>query len=124
MPASIGFILADCNIDCIFGESSNLCDLLYGTAFFPHLYYDFSRFIYDLWYAFLVVCAFFTFHTPIIPFFGEIVNSDIVRMICAELGVLEERISYVADRKGHDRCYALDCSKMKQDFDWQPTMDF
>ena len=54
----------------------------------------------------------------------ELRNIDIVRMICAELGVPKERISYVADRKGHDRCYSLDCSRMKQDFDWQPTMDF
>ncbi len=54
----------------------------------------------------------------------EMRNIDIVRMICTELRASEELITHVADRKGHDRRYALDCTKIRQDFDWQPTLDF
>jgi dTDP-glucose 4,6-dehydratase len=30
----------------------------------------------------------------------------------------------VTDRPGHDRRYAIDCSKLMQDLHWRPSMDF
>ena len=38
------------------------------------------------------------------------------------MGKPESLISYVADRPGHDRRYALDCSKMERELDWRPLI--
>ena len=60
-------------------------------------------------------------------------NKDVVRLICEELdkrlGRLKNRsrkdlIRYVTDRPGHDRRYAIDSSKIKQDLGWEPTVAF
>ncbi len=34
------------------------------------------------------------------------------------------QITYVADRPGHDRRYAIDASKLKRELGWRPTVDF
>ncbi|MCV5632382.1 GDP-mannose 4,6-dehydratase, partial [Escherichia coli] len=34
------------------------------------------------------------------------------------------QITYVADRPGHDRRYAIDASKMSSELDWQPEETF
>ena len=33
-------------------------------------------------------------------------------------------MNYVADRPGHDRRYAIDCSKIERELGWRPAMDF
>ena len=33
-------------------------------------------------------------------------------------------ITFVRDRPGHDRRYAMDSTKMQRDFGWQPQYDF
>jgi dTDP-glucose 4,6-dehydratase len=33
-------------------------------------------------------------------------------------------ITFVKDRPGHDRRYAIDCSKIKQTLGWRQTVDF
>jgi dTDP-glucose 4,6-dehydratase len=33
-------------------------------------------------------------------------------------------IRYVKDRPGHDRRYAIDCSKAERELGWQPTICF
>jgi dTDP-glucose 4,6-dehydratase len=33
-------------------------------------------------------------------------------------------ITYVKDRPGHDRRYAIDCSKIKRELDWKQTVNF
>jgi dTDP-glucose 4,6-dehydratase len=33
-------------------------------------------------------------------------------------------IEYVKDRPGHDRRYAIDCSKIKNELGWEPQIDF
>ena len=38
--------------------------------------------------------------------------------------VNEERIEFVKDRPGHDRRYAFDWSKIKNELDWKPKYDF
>ena len=39
-------------------------------------------------------------------------------------GESENLISYVKDRAGHDFRYAIDSSKIKQEFDWEPSLQF
>jgi len=40
------------------------------------------------------------------------------------LGKDESMIEYVEDRKGHDRRYAMDCSKIKKEVGWKAETDF
>jgi dTDP-glucose 4,6-dehydratase len=51
-------------------------------------------------------------------------NIDIVKLICAELGKPESLITFVTDRPGHDRRYAIDASKIKRDLGWSPSVTF
>ena len=60
-------------------------------------------------------------------------NIDIVNTICALLDELRPRadgkpyqshISYVTDRPGHDRRYAIDARKIEQELGWKPTETF
>ena len=51
-------------------------------------------------------------------------NNEIVRLICAELGISEERIEYVADRLGHDWRYAVDSSKIEKELGWKAKAEF
>jgi dTDP-glucose 4,6-dehydratase len=51
-------------------------------------------------------------------------NLKIVRTILAHLGKPDSLIKYVQDRPGHDRRYALDCSKMRRDLGWKPEVLF
>ena len=51
-------------------------------------------------------------------------NIDVVRTILRLLGKEEELISYVEDRKGHDRRYAIDPAKIGRDLGWQPETSF
>jgi len=55
---------------------------------------------------------------------NEVANIDIVRMICKELGKPESLITFVPDRKGHDRRYAIDPTKIHNDLGWIPETDF
>ncbi len=58
-------------------------------------------------------------------------NLDVVYTVCDLLdemmpkaGSYREQITYVADRPGHDRRYAIDASKMSAELDWQPQETF
>jgi len=37
---------------------------------------------------------------------------------------LKAQITYVTDRPGHDRRYAIDCSKLKKELGWRQSVDF
>lgn len=50
-------------------------------------------------------------------------NIEITRLILSYVGKSEDLIRHVKDRKGHDRRYALDCSKL-QALGWSPAHDF
>ncbi len=46
---------------------------------------------------------------------NEMANIDIVKLILKELGKSEDLITYVTDRAGHDRRYAIDPTKIHND---------
>ncbi len=51
-------------------------------------------------------------------------NIDVVKLVCKELGKPESLITYVADRKGHDRRYAIDPEKIHNELGWLPETKF
>ena len=55
---------------------------------------------------------------------NEHTNLEITRQILKILGKPESLISFVEDRLGHDRRYAIDSSKLKSELQWRATRDF
>ncbi|OUL36825.1 dTDP-glucose 4,6-dehydratase [Nostoc sp. T09] len=63
---------------------------------------------------------------------NELTNLAVVEKICALLDELAPKpnfhysslISFVKDRPGHDRRYAIDSSKIKKDLGWEPKESF
>ena len=55
---------------------------------------------------------------------NEMRNIDIVKLICQELGKPESLITYVKDRKGHDRRYAINPTKIHNELGWLPETKF
>ncbi|NNG11895.1 MAG: dTDP-glucose 4,6-dehydratase [Halobacteria archaeon] len=58
-------------------------------------------------------------------------NIDIVNLICDRLDELQpgttpyrDQITFVKDRPGHDRRYAIDSGKMRDELGWTPAHDF
>ncbi len=51
-------------------------------------------------------------------------NLDVVKLILAGLDKPEGLIQYVADRKGHDRRYAIDPGKIHRELGWLPETSF
>ena len=62
---------------------------------------------------------------------AEMTNLDVVHLLC---DLLDERlpgaqprralIEYVTDRPGHDRRYAIDACRIRDELDWTPAYDF
>ncbi len=48
-------------------------------------------------------------------------NLELTHMLLQIMGRGTDMIEYVTDRPGHDRRYAIDASKVKQQLGWQPT---
>ncbi len=62
---------------------------------------------------------------------NERINLDIANMICGILDRVcpstqsyKNLITFVKDRAGHDRRYAIDASKIKSELNWQPETSF
>jgi len=55
---------------------------------------------------------------------NEIQNIEIIKMILQHLNKPESLITYVKDRLGHDRRYAIDASKIKNELGWEPKFKF
>ena len=55
---------------------------------------------------------------------NERTNLEVVKTILNQLGKSEELISYVTDRPGHDRRYAIDAGKITSELGWKPKYDF
>jgi dTDP-glucose 4,6-dehydratase len=51
-------------------------------------------------------------------------NREVTELILSILNKPLSLIRYVSDRPGHDRRYALDATKMRAEFDWQPLHTF
>jgi len=51
-------------------------------------------------------------------------NIEIIQLILKNLGKPESLITYVQDRLGHDRRYAIDSSKIQRELGWQPSYTF
>lgn len=51
----------------------------------------------------------------------EMTNRDVLHTMLSLMGQSADRIELVNDRPGHDRRYATDPSKIRQDLGWEPT---
>jgi dTDP-glucose 4,6-dehydratase len=72
-------------------------------------------------------------HTYNIGGWNEMTNLEVVRTLCDVLGSFsttsrggnyQELITYVKDRPGHDRRYAIDARKIERELGWRPTETF
>jgi len=55
---------------------------------------------------------------------NERTNLDVVKTVLKELGKPESLITYVKDRPGHDRRYAIDPTKIHNELGWLPATTF
>ena len=64
--------------------------------------------------------------------FNEWQNIDLVKLLCRimdkklkrEPGSSQELITYIKDRPGHDKRYAIDASKINKELGWKPSVTF
>ena len=64
--------------------------------------------------------------------FNEWKNIDLVKLLCRlmdeklgrNIGESEELITYIKDRPGHDRRYAIDATKINRELGWKPSVTF
>lgn len=64
--------------------------------------------------------------------FNEWKNIDLVKLLCKLMdeklghapGTSEQLITYVKDRPGHDRRYAIDATKINKELGWKPSVTF
>ena len=54
----------------------------------------------------------------------EKTNLEVVRELLRIMGKPESLIQFVKDRPGHDRRYAIDCSKIQREWGWKSEVDF
>jgi len=55
---------------------------------------------------------------------NEKTNNEITKILLKELNKPESLISFVEDRPGHDRRYAIDSSKIQRELGWSPSVTF
>jgi dTDP-glucose 4,6-dehydratase len=63
---------------------------------------------------------------------NEWTNIDLIRLLCKimdeklgrEKGTNEKLITFVTDRAGHDLRYAIDATKLKEELEWTPSLQF
>lgn len=64
---------------------------------------------------------------------NEKTNLEVIQTLCSILNelqprtdsrVYEEQITFVQDRPGHDRRYAIDATKLERELDWRPAETF
>jgi len=102
----------------IYGDGSNIRDWLYVT--------DHCSAIHR------VIQAGKTGETYNVGGHNEKTNLEVVKTICSLLdefepqsdGSYQDQISFVKDRPGHDKRYAIDAGKIQRDLGWRPAESF
>ena len=64
--------------------------------------------------------------------FNEWTNIDLIKLLCKQMdialdnpeGTAQGLITYVKDRPGHDKRYAIDANKLKNQLGWKPSLQF
>ena len=64
--------------------------------------------------------------------FNEWTNIDLIKLLCKQMdialdnpeGTAQGLITYVKDRPGHDKRYAIDANKLKNQLGWKPYLQF
>ena len=64
--------------------------------------------------------------------FNEWTNLNLIKLLCEQMdeklerekGSSEKLITYVKDRPGHDRRYAIDATKIQRELGWEPSVTF
>jgi dTDP-glucose 4,6-dehydratase len=64
--------------------------------------------------------------------FNEWQNIELIRLLCQTMdkklnraaGESETLITYIKDRPGHDRRYAIDANKINKELGWKPSVTF
>ena len=64
--------------------------------------------------------------------FNEWKNIDLIKILCKQMdsalckdeGTSEALITYIKDRPGHDKRYAIDANKLKSELGWEPSLQF
>jgi dTDP-glucose 4,6-dehydratase len=64
--------------------------------------------------------------------FNEWQNIDLIKVLCRvmdqklgrEAGSSEQLITFVKDRPGHDKRYAIDATKIQRELGWEPSLQF
>ena len=64
--------------------------------------------------------------------YNEWTNLDLIHLLCEQMdkklnqpeGTAAKLITYVKDRAGHDRRYAIDATKLNKELGWKPTVTF
>ena len=64
--------------------------------------------------------------------FNEWKNIDLIELLCEKMdialnrerGTSKKLITFIKDRPGHDKRYAIDASKIKNELGWEPSLKF
>ena len=64
--------------------------------------------------------------------FNEWKNIDLIKVLCKQMDIALNKghgssaslITYVKDRPGHDKRYAIDANKLKNELGWEPSLQF
>ncbi|MEE2931140.1 MAG: dTDP-glucose 4,6-dehydratase [Bacteroidota bacterium] len=64
--------------------------------------------------------------------FNEWTNIDLIKLLCTQMdialnnpaGTSENLITFIKDRPGHDKRYAIDANKLKNQLGWEPSLQF
>ena len=59
-----------------------------------------------------------------LPVYGKGENKVVDKQLGRQEGASENLITYVTDRAGHDLRYAIDATKIKNELNWEPSLQF